>query len=795
MDTLLQQLNDILIQPPGNLIYHLILAFSVFAALQTALITRRGKQNGRVLLGLNLILLAQMALFIVSGLSWQGVVNSHLFLPLFERAVIAFSLLWIGWLWAFPERSDHSQRNIIVNLAMGVLNLGILVLFFFTYTQWVNQGASLALNNTWLDWVWSFTGVGIVLISLIVVIIRRPDGWAIGVGMALLNLSGLLAHIFLTPPEGDYSSLIRLAQLAAFPLLPGLMARQGSIPSSGISAEASPVQAPARTVHTIDLRSVHAWVDLNLQHEPAQICTGVARAVAQSLLADLCYIAAAPVGSNNPVILQGGYDLVREDELVGTILEQDRVPTLTTALQKARGLRIVASENKPLDLKSLADALALKDVGNVLLIPLTRNGAPWGGLLLLSPYSNRVWTMDEMNSFAAESESITAILSRAQEQFDNRQELDRKKESFATLTREVESLRQQNQQQSNDIALLRKNSAASTPPSGELEALLAVQQETQEMLGYVQAENTRLKTLLSRTAGDQVLDNPQAENDLRMALQEIARLQNQLVQSNSRLLELERLAENVPQVENQDRDVLNSLIQEMRQPMSSILGYTDLLLAESLGILGKGQRNFVERIRTSGDRLRILLDDVVNLTSATRGEEQTDHLPVEINDIMDQAVAEIRPQLFERGIQLHVDFPDRLPALYADRDSLQQIISHLLQNAISATPPEGTIGFRARLWHEENNEFIILQVADSGGGIANEDLPRVFARHYSAEKAPVAGTGDNGVGLALSKTLTLAMGGRIWVESIPGRTTTFTVLLPTRPMQTQANPPQEIPAA
>jgi signal transduction histidine kinase len=166
-----------------------------------------------------------------------------------------------------------------------------------------------------------------------------------------------------------------------------------------------------------------------------------------------------------------------------------------------------------------------------------------------------------------------------------------------------------------------------------------------------------------------------------------------------------------------------------------------------------------------------------------------------MSDIMDQAVAEIRPQLFERSIQLHVDLPDHLPAIYADRDSLQQIISHLLQNAISATPSEGTIGFRARLWHEENNEFIIIQVADSGGGIANEDLPRVFARHYGAEKAPVAGTGDNGVGLALSKTLTLAMGGRIWVESVPGRTTTFTVLLPIRPILTQPSTPQEVPAA
>jgi signal transduction histidine kinase len=790
MENLLQQLKELLIQPPGNLIYHLILAFSVFAALQTALVSRRGKQNGRVLLGLNLVLLSQLALFLVSGLAWQGVVSFHLFLPLFERAVIDLSLLWIGWMWAFPESSEKPQRNLLVNLTMGLLNLGILILFFVTYNQWANQGATLALNSTWLDWVWSFVGVGIVVLSLAAVILRRPEGWALGVGMALVNLAGLLAHIFIPQNNEDYSAILRLAQLAAYPLLPGLMARQGrSLPAGEIAGQTS-AQVPARATRSIDLRTVHAWVDLNLQDEPAKICTGVARAVAQSLFADLCYVVTAPDGGHGPVILQGGYDLVREDELPGTFLEHDRVPTLANALQKGRGMRIIASEIKPVDLNSLAEALSLKEIGNVLLIPLTRGGLPWGGLLLLSPYSNRVWTTDEMNSFSAESESITAILSRAQDEFDSRQELEKKKENLLSLAREVETLRQQNQQQSSELASLRKNPL---PPPPELEALIAVQQETQEMLGYVQAENTRLKALVARGGGDQATAG-QAESDLRTALQEIARLQNQLVQSNSRLLELERKIENEPSGGGPEREMINSLIQDMRQPMSSIMGYTDLLLAESLGILGKGQRNFVERIRASGERMRVLLDDVVNLTSSIREEMPAGHSAVDIPDILDQAVAEIRPQLIEHSLQLHLDLPERLPALHTDRESLQQIIGHLVQNAITASPAEGTISLRARQWHEENNEFVIFQITDNGGGIANEDLPRVFARHYGAEKTPVAGTGDSGVGLALSKTLTLALGGRIWVESVPGRSTTFTVLLPTHPLNPQPNPPAEIPA-
>ena len=107
MDIILQQFLSILVAPPGNLIYHLTLAFAVFASLQVALISRRagtgGLPAGRSLLGLNMLLIAQLALFLSSGLAWQGVVDPHTFLPVFDRAVILISLIWIGWMWAFPN--------------------------------------------------------------------------------------------------------------------------------------------------------------------------------------------------------------------------------------------------------------------------------------------------------------------------------------------------------------------------------------------------------------------------------------------------------------------------------------------------------------------------------------------------------------------------------------------------------------------------------------------------------------------------------------------------------------------
>jgi len=777
MDNLLQQLLGILVNPPGNLIYHLTLAFSIFASLQTALINRRsGEGSGRVLVGLNLILIAQLALFLSSGLAWQNIVSAHIFLPIFDRTVIVFSLLWIGWLWAFP------QGNRLADIITGMLNLGVLILFFLTLSLWSREGASLAFNGTWQDWAWSFAGVAAVLLSLGAVLVRRPAGWAIGFGMAVLNLAGLLAHLFLSSNSGDFAAFIRLAQLAAFPLLPGLLTRQ-SLPSAAkpaaLPAPGAPAAAARSAQRAADPRTIHPWIDLNLQTEPVRICTGVAHAIAQSMFADICYVASAPADARGPFIIQGGYDMVREDDLPGSLLEQSAVPNLAGALLKARPLRILTSEARPPDLKALGDVLKLKEVGNVLVIPLTRAGRPWGGLILLSPYSKRVWTQEDQNLLASEAEALTSILTRAQGQFERKNELDRLKDNLSAAVHELEELRVHNQQLLNDINALRQ--AANLPhpsASADLEALIAIQKDTQDALTSLQNENSRLKNML-KTSAAVPADVSQMESELRNVLQEVARLQNQLARSNSRITELERAAPAAGAASPAaDLQNIAAIIQELRQPMSSIVGYTDLLLAESIGILGKAQKKFLEHIRTSSERLRGLIDDLVQLTTPGQSGAEGIQPEVDLSEVIDEAVAELGPKMRERGIQLHIDMPGELPVLFSDRDAVFQITNHLLQNAAQVTPPDGTISLRAHHQRNDKLEFVVLQVTDSGGGISPDDLPRVFSQRVRPDGTPIPGIAENGVGLTVTRTLVDAIGGRIWVDSDMDGTSTFTVLLP-----------------
>jgi signal transduction histidine kinase len=151
---------------------------------------------------------------------------------------------------------------------------------------------------------------------------------------------------------------------------------------------------------------------------------------------------------------------------------------------------------------------------------------------------------------------------------------------------------------------------------------------------------------------------------------------------------------------------------------------------------------------------------------------------VDLNLIIDNAMAYTSSQLREKNITLRIDIPDNLRPLFADREAMQQILIHLLQNAGAASPVEGAVTLRVRTRKENDAEQVVIQVTDTGGGIPKEDLGRVFSRLYRADNVLIQGVGDTGVGLSIAKALTEAQGGRVWVETEMGTGSTFSVLLP-----------------
>lgn len=232
---------------------------------------------------------------------------------------------------------------------------------------------------------------------------------------------------------------------------------------------------------------------------------------------------------------------------------------------------------------------------------------------------------------------------------------------------------------------------------------------------------------------------------------------------------------NDPHPDPGSREVIASLTQELRTPMTSISGYTDLLLGETPGILGAMQRQFLQRVKANIERMNEMLNDLIRITAIDAHDLKLEPEPINLVQVIENAIVGSSAQFRERSISVRLDLAEHLPPVHADRDSLYQIMSHLLANACLCSQPGTNVTISAQ--QTEDDKYLSVSITDTGGGISPTDQPRVFARRYRADNPLVEGLGDTGVGLSIVKTLVEAHHGRIWVRSDMGHGSTFTFLL------------------
>lgn len=780
MQNLIQQIFTILITPPGNLVYHLILAFSVVAALQAAQTGRRNSgfpYPSRILFGLILLLLAQLVLFLSSGLAWQQLANPQRFLPPLDRTVAVFSLLWMVWLWCFPRPSRFADA------LTGLFSLAVIILALFTLNAWMREDLALPFNASVYDLGWEVASLSIAFIGILLLLILRPVGWGTGMAALGLILAGYVVNLLSITAVGDFSGILRLSQLCAFPLLLGLAQHFVPLPTEpAMSAAEENTKKHAGP----DPRLTQAWLQLAAEKDPAKIGTAIARVISQTLLADFCFLLASP-GENGLWTLRGGYDQVAGEALPEITLQQEKIPTLAASLQRGRAVRLESRAAPPAaDLKYIGSAFGLEDAGDLLSSPLISNGKVWGGIVVLSPYSTRLWSPEDQAFLSTAADTLILILQRVETSSSQPdQEAGPLQRELAAATKQLNFLRQENQQ----LLIQMSESgfpAGSTEKKVELESLLAIQKEAQETIANLQSENGMLHTALQQasTSSKQTKDTSQLEAELRMTLEELAYLQNSQAEANMKVLELQREpARSAPAgiqgVPREPQELLLSIAQDLRQPLTSIQGYSDLLLAESTGALTAMQRGFLERIKPNIERVKLMLNDLIRVSALNSGQPALVIRPVDLSTVVDQAIAANSSLLREKDLTLQVDLPDPLPSLKADQEALQQILTNLLCNAGSSTSENGTILLRIRCDTGNSAEpSLLMQIQDRGGGISEADLTRLFVPISSAETPLIEGVQDGGSGLFIAKTLVKAQGGEIWAETEPGQTTTYNVRLP-----------------
>ena len=218
------------------------------------------------------------------------------------------------------------------------------------------------------------------------------------------------------------------------------------------------------------------------------------------------------------------------------------------------------------------------------------------------------------------------------------------------------------------------------------------------------------------------------------------------------------------------RQMTADIAHDLRTPLSVILGYTEALND------GKfvGDAAIYAILHDEAQHLNRLIDDLRMLSLADAGELPLQRHLTAPHELLARAAAAHRAQAEEKGVDLSVAASVDLPRVDVDPERMQQVLSNLVSNALRYTPAGGAI----TLHGDTVDGKVRLQVQDSGGGIATDDLPLIFERFYRGDRARHNSTGESGLGLPIAKSLVEMHQGIITVASQLGRGTTFTVTLP-----------------
>lgn len=230
------------------------------------------------------------------------------------------------------------------------------------------------------------------------------------------------------------------------------------------------------------------------------------------------------------------------------------------------------------------------------------------------------------------------------------------------------------------------------------------------------------------------------------------------------------MAAGLEEAERRRRNLTADVAHELRTPLSNIQGYLEAIrdgliqpTPETIGTI-HGQALHLSR----------LVEDLRLLAQVDAGALQLQRSPARVEELLQSGIEAVRPRAEAKGVALSIEAEASLPAVRLDVTRIAQVVGNLLENAITHTPEGGSVTVSARA----AANAIEVTVADTGPGIAPEDLPRIFDRFYRADPSRARATGGAGLGLTIARRLAEAHGGAIDVESAVGQGSRFTLRLP-----------------
>lgn len=245
--------------------------------------------------------------------------------------------------------------------------------------------------------------------------------------------------------------------------------------------------------------------------------------------------------------------------------------------------------------------------------------------------------------------------------------------------------------------------------------------------------------------------------------------------NKQRLLVILQDLTRIRRLETIRRDFISNISHELRTPLASLKVVVETLRDGAIEDPINAQR-FLGHIETEVNLLTQMVQELLELSRIESNKAPLNLQATPIEEIITLPVERLSPQAERAKLIINTDIAPNLPEVYADSERMSQVITNLIHNAIKFTPPGGTITIAAE---RHAKDEIVITIKDTGTGISEQDLPRIFERFYKADQSRTRRGGGTGLGLAIAKHIVQGHGGRIWAESRKGEGSTFYLTLKT----------------
>ena len=245
--------------------------------------------------------------------------------------------------------------------------------------------------------------------------------------------------------------------------------------------------------------------------------------------------------------------------------------------------------------------------------------------------------------------------------------------------------------------------------------------------------------------------------------------------------QLQRTNEELQYLNNIKSDFVATVSHELRTPLTSIIGFSELLSEEQVGPLSAEQKDYAQQIYRKGKDLLSLINDILDTGRLEEGKIAFRFKPVDLREILNDVKFSTR-HVTDVEPNIQVSIPDDLPVIEADRGKLLQIMTNIVANAIKFSDPGALVRIEIKTisGRRETDQSDLLQVSvsDEGIGVSEESHQRIFEQFFQVDQGPSRPYHGAGLGLFIAKSMVELHGGKIWLDSLPGKGSTFHFTVP-----------------